>query len=123
MNLTPLDQAYQVHHGNPTMYISNKVQMINPKCIFCGDPNSNALMLKQDGGAFRQCGNQLCRKQFYSAGQTNNWQFTNNTTYKIQEQKQIPQQNQNQIQTQQIKEIQNNPYLPAEPNFITRFTN
>jgi len=46
-----------------------------------------------------------------------------NTTYKIQEQKQIPQQNQNQIQTQQIKEIQNNPYLPAEPNFITRFTN
>jgi hypothetical protein len=121
MNLTPLDQAYQVHHGNPVMYTTNKVQMINPKCIFCGDPNSNALMLKQDGGAFRQCGNQLCRKQFYSTG--HNWQFTNNTTYKIQEQEQKPkpQIQQNQIQTQQIKEILNNPYLPAEPNFITRF--
>ena len=118
MNLTPLEQAYQVHHGNPTMYISNKVQMINPKCIFCGDPNSIALMLKQDGGAFRQCGNQLCRKQFHSAGQTN-WQFKDNTTYINQEPKPKPQQNQ--IQTMPLRETQDNPYLPAEPNFITRF--
>lgn len=121
MNLTPLDQAYQVHHGNPTMYISNKVQMINPKCIFCGDSNSIALMLKQDGGVFRQCGNQFCRKQFNSTRQANNWQFTNNTTYQKQIPQQQQQQNQNQIQTQQIKEIQHNPYLPAEPNFISRF--
>lgn len=121
MNLTPLDQAYQVHHGNPVMYTTNKVQMINPKCIFCGDPNSIALMLKQDGGAFRQCGNQLCRKQFYSTGQTNNWQFTNNTTYKIQEQIPKPQIQQGQIQTMPLRERQNNPYLPTEPNFITRF--
>jgi len=124
MNLTPLDQAYQVHHGNPTMYVTNKVQMINPKCIFCGDPNSIALM-KQDGGAFRQCGNQMCRKQFNSSGQTNNWQFKNNTTYQIQEQpleKPKPQiQQSHQIQTMPIRETQNNPYLPAEPNFITRF--
>jgi len=120
MNLTPLDQAYQVHHGNPTMYISNKVQMINPKCIFCGDPNSIALMLKQDGGAFRQCGNQFCRKQFHSAGQANNWQFKDNTTYQKQIQQQ-PQIQQNQIQTMPLKETQDNPYLPAEPNFITRF--
>ena len=114
MNLTPLDQAYQVHHGNPAMYTTNKVQMINPKCIFCGDPNSIALMLKQDGGAFRQCGNQLCRKQFHSTGQANNWQFKDNTTY----QKQIQQ---NQIQTMPLRETQDNPYLPSEPNFITRF--
>ena len=90
--------------------------MINPKCIFCGDSNSIALMLKQDGGAFRQCGNQFCRKQFNSTRQANNWQFTNNTTYQTQQK-----QEQNQIQTQQIKEIQQNPYLPAEPNFISRF--
>jgi hypothetical protein len=115
MNLTPLDQAYQVHHGNPTMYTTNKVQMINPKCIFCGDPNSIALMLKQDGGAFRQCGNQLCRKQFHSTGQANNWQFKDNTTYIN---KQIQQ---NQIQTMPLRETQDNPYLPSEPNFITRF--
>lgn len=117
MNLTPLDQAYQVHHGNPTMYVTNKSQMINPKCIFCGDLNSTALMLKQDGGAFRQCVNQLCRKQFNSTRQANNWQFKDNTTY-INKQIQQPQQIQ-----QPLRETQGNPYLPAEPNFITRFTN
>jgi len=121
MNLTPLDQAYQVHHGNPTMYTTNKVQMINPKCIFCGDPNSIALMLKQDGGAFRQCVNQMCRKQFNSTGQTNNWQFKDNTTYINQQIQQPKPQLQKQIQTMPLRETQYNPYLPAEPNFITRF--
>lgn len=113
MNFTSLDQAYQVHHGNPTMYITNKTKTINPKCVFCGNTNTFPLMEKQDGGIFRQCSNQLCRKQFNSGGQVHNWQFKdNNTIFLNQTQPQVPQPQKQQIQ---------NPYLPQEPNFITRF--
>ena len=110
MNFTPLDQAYQVHHGNPSMYTTNKTQTVNPKCIFCSNTNTFPLMEKQDGGIFRQCGSQLCRKQFTSVS---NW------TSK-QQQQPISQQQQQQ-QQQPISQQQQNSYLPAEPNFITRF--
>lgn len=111
MNFTPLDQAYQVHHGNPSMYIQNKIQTINPKCIFCGNTNTSPLMEKQDGGIFRQCNSHLCRKQFSSS--QNNIRFVDNTPFNQQS---------NQIQQMPLIQQQSqNPYLPAEPNFITRF--
>lgn len=127
MNFTPLDQAYQVHHGNPNMYVSNHVRNVNPKCIFCSSQNSIALMEKHDGGALRQCGNPSCRKHF-NAIQSNNYQFTNNNTHlmskqPIQQQQQQPIQQQQQIQQMPLQEQkQPNPYLPSEPNFITRYT-
>jgi len=117
MNFTPLDQAYQVHHGNPSMYIQNKIQTVNPKCIFCSNTNTFPLMEKKDGGIFRQCGSQLCRKQFTSS--QNIIRFDNNSLNQIQ-----PQQQQQPNQIQQMPLIQQqsqNPYLPQEPNFITRF--
>ena len=125
MNFTPLDQAYQVHHGNPNMYVSNQVQNVNPKCIFCSSQNSIALMEKHDGGALRQCGNPSCRKHF-NAVQSNNYQFNNNNTHlmplQIQQLQQMPLQ---QMPLQQMplqQPTQTNPYLPSEPNFITRYT-
>ena len=120
MNFTPLDQAYQVHHGNPSMYTTNKTQTVNPKCIFCGNTNTSPLMEKQDGGIFRQCDNRSCRKQFTSStiSQANSWK-----PQQIQQIQQIPNQQQNLIQQMPIIQSQaaQNPYLPAEPNFITRF--
>jgi hypothetical protein len=116
MNFTPLDQAYQVHHGNPNMYVSNHVKNVNTKCIFCSSQNSIALMEKHDGGALRQCGNPSCRKHF-NAVQSNNYQFTNNNTHITPLQIQQPIQQMPIIQQQQP-----NPYLPSEPNFITRYT-
>lgn len=113
MNFTPLDQAYQVHHGNPSMYIQNKIQTINPKCIFCGNTNTFPLMEKKDGGIFRQCSSQLCRKQFTSS--QNSIRFDNASLNQIQQQP-------NQIQQMPLVQQQSqNPYLPQEPNFITRF--
>lgn len=111
MNFTPLDQAYQVHHGNPSMYTTNKIQTINPKCIFCGNTNTIPLMEKQDGGIFRQCSNQLCRKQFTST--KNDIRFDNASLNQIQS---------NQIQQMPLIQQTQNPYLPQEPNFITRFS-
>jgi len=114
MNFTPLDQAYQIHHGNPTMYNTNQSRAYNPKCIYCSNPNSIALMERQDGGAFRQCINQSCRKQFNSSSShLNNLQFKDNNTNLILQQQTIQQQT---IQQQ-------NPYLPSEPNFISKFNN
>jgi hypothetical protein len=124
MNFTPLDQAYQVHHGNPNMYVSNQVQNVNPKCIFCSSQNSIALMEKHDGGALRQCGNPSCRKHF-NAVQSNNYQFTNNNTHIMPKQQQMPLQQMPLQQPQQMplqEQRQPNPYLPSEPNFITRYT-
>jgi len=119
MNFTPLDQAYQVHHGNPNMYVSNHVRNVNPKCIFCSSQNSIALMEKHDGGALRQCGNPSCRKHF-NAIQSNNYQFTNNNTHLMSKQ---PIQQIQQVQQMPLQEQkQPNPYLPSEPNFITRYT-
>jgi hypothetical protein len=113
MNFTPLDQAYQVHHGNPSMYIQNKIQTVNPKCIFCSNTNTFPLMEKKDGGIFRQCSSQLCRKQFTSS--QNSIRFDNASLNQIQQQP-------NQIQQMPLVQQQSqNPYLPQEPNFITRF--
>ena len=113
MNFTPLDQAYQVHHGNPSMYIQNKIQTVNPKCIFCSNTNTFPLMEKKDGGIFRQCSSQLCRKQFTSS--QNSIRFDNDSLNQIQQQP-------NQIQQMPLVQQQSqNPYLPQEPNFITRF--
>jgi hypothetical protein len=119
MNFTPLDQAYQVHHGNPNMYVSNHVRNVNPKCIFCSSQNSIALMEKHDGGALRQCGNPSCRKHF-NAIQSNNYQFNNNNTHIMPKQTEQQQQQIQQMPLQEQK--QPNPYLPSEPNFITRYT-
>jgi hypothetical protein len=79
-------------------------------------------MEKQDGGIFRQCINQLCRKQFNSGGQVHNWQFKdNNTIFLNQEPIQQKQPIQPKQQIQPIEPQIYNPYLPQEPNFITRF--
>lgn len=61
---TPLDQAYQLHHVNPNTYSSLNTAKYSTTCMFCGNPNSIALMASQDRGAFRQCVNPSCRKQF-----------------------------------------------------------
>ena len=61
---TPLDQAYQLHHVNPNTYSSLNTAKYSTTCMFCGNPNSIALMANQDRGAFRQCVNPSCRKQF-----------------------------------------------------------
>ena len=42
MNLTPLENADQIHHGNPTMYKTNQILGYNPKCIYCSETNSIA---------------------------------------------------------------------------------
>jgi hypothetical protein len=116
MNFTPLDQAYQVHHGNPSMYTTNKIQTVNPKCIFCGNTNTFPLMEKQDGGIFRQCDSKLCRKQFTSStiSQANSWKPQ-------QPMQQQPMQQQPMQQQPMQQQQQQNPYLPTEPNFISRF--
>ena len=114
MNLTPLENAYQIHHGNPTMYKTNQILGYNPKCIYCSETNSIALMEKHDGGAFRQCGNQSCRKQFNSK-QFNNTQYVDNKTFIYQNQSTINNTNAS------INPNYKNQYLPSEPNFITKF--
>ena len=116
MNFTPLDQAYQIHHCNPIMYNSNQILTYNPKCIYCNHPRSIPLMEKQDGGAFRQCENQSCRKQFNSKQQTNT-NFKDNNTF-INYNNTNPNTNtKNPNPNQQTQ----NPYLPSEPKFISKF--
>ena len=61
---TPLDQAYQIHHVNPNTYNSLNTAKYSTTCMFCGNQQSVALMESQDRGAFRQCVNLSCRKQF-----------------------------------------------------------
>ena len=61
---TPLDQAYQIHHVSPNTYSSLNSAKYSSQCMFCGNQNSVPLMEKQDRGAFRQCMNPSCRKQF-----------------------------------------------------------
>lgn len=118
-NFTPLDQAYQLHHVSPNTYSSLYTAKYSPHCMFCGSHNSVPLMEKQDRGAFRQCANPSCRKQFQAtilSQPVANYQLSsqnpqNKTTY-LQSQPIQPTQ---QIQTQELRE-------PAfEPQFISKF--
>lgn len=76
MNYTSLDDAYTIHHINPKTYGGN-IQY-DPKCIFCSNPTSTALMTT-DGGAFRRC--LKCRKNFKANiinGAIHNFNFATN---------------------------------------------
>jgi hypothetical protein len=59
MNLTPLDDAFKIHHTEKSVY-SGAIKY-DTKCIFCGNMESISLM-NGDGGSFRQC--KKCRKNF-----------------------------------------------------------
>ena len=101
-NFTPLDQAYQIHHVNQNTYSSLNTAKYSPKCMFCGCQESVPLMASQDKGAFRQCINQSCRKQFQAtilSAPVANYQLS------------TQQQNQQQQQQQQNQ----------EPQFISKF--
>jgi transcription elongation factor Elf1 len=113
-NFTPLDQAYQIHHVNQNTYSSLNTAKYSPKCMFCGCQESVPLMASQDKGAFRQCINQSCRKQFQAtilSAPVANYQLS--TQQQVQNQQQ---QNQQQVQNQQQQQNQ-------EPQFISKFKN
>ena len=114
VNFTPLDQAYQLHHINPNTYSSLNTAKYSHCCMFCGSQNSVPLMEKQDNGAFRQCVNPTCRKQFQATILSQpiaNYQLST----QLQPQTQI--QTQNQIRTQEIREKETR----YEPHFISKF--
>lgn len=108
-NFTPLDQAYQLHHVNPGTYSSITTAKYSPRCMFCGNQNSVALMELQDRGAFRQCVNQSCRKQFQATiltpPVTNYQTSTSISTLPINQKNKNPQQ----------------PKTQYEPQFISKF--
>ena len=127
---TPLDQAYQIHHVNQNTYSSLNSAKYSPQCMFCGNQNSVPLMERQDRGAFRQCMNSSCRKQFQAtilSQPISNYQMSTqnpqNKTSQILEQSQIPiqEQSKSQVKTQELREsnIQNQGNL--EPQFISKF--
>jgi len=58
MNYTPLDDAFRIHHTNPQIF--NKSLAYSPKCIYCS--NNESIALLNDGGCFRRC--LKCRKEF-----------------------------------------------------------
>ena len=113
-NFTPLDQAYQIHHVNQNTYSSLNTAKYSPKCMFCGCQESVPLMASQDKGAFRQCINQSCRKQFQAtilSAPVANYQLS---TQQQNQQQQNQQQQQQQNQQQQQQQHQ-------EPQFISKF--
>lgn len=57
MNFTPLEQAYKIHHIDPTIY--SGTLFYSPICIFC---NYNQSIPLYSGGSFRQC--LKCKKHF-----------------------------------------------------------
>lgn len=133
---TPLDQAYQIHHVNSNTYSSLNNAKYSPQCMFCGNQNSVPLMERQDRGAFRQCTNPSCRKQFQAtilsqpiANYQMSTQNPQNKTSQILQQSQslqqsqipIQEQSQSQVKTQELREsnIQNQGNL--EPQFISKF--
>jgi transcription elongation factor Elf1 len=127
---TPLDQAYQIHHVNQNTYSSLNSAKYSSQCMFCGNQNSVPLMERQDRGAFRQCTNPSCRKQFQAtilsqpiANYQMSTQNPQNKTSQILQQSQIPiqEQSQSQVKTQELREsnIQNQGNL--EPQFISKF--
>lgn len=120
-HFTPLDQAYQTHHVNSNTYNSLYTAKYSPHCMFCGSHNSVPLMEQQDRGAFRQCSNPSCRKQFQAtilsqpvANYQQSTQNPQNKTSYIQSQSQ-PIQSIQSIQTQELRE----PVF--EPKFISKF--
>ena len=109
-NFTPLDQAYQLHHVNPNTYSSLNTAKYSPKCMFCGNQNSVALMELQDRGAFRQCVNPSCRKQFQAtilSAPVANYQTSTSTLQNIQRNENPKQPNKTQAQ--------------YDPQFISKF--
>ena len=114
-NFTPLDQAYQLHHINPNTYSSITTAKYSPICMFCGNKNSVSLMELQDRGAFRQCVNPSCRKQFQATILTppvTNYQTSTSTLP-------IIQRNENPKQPQQPQQPQQKTQF--EPQFISKF--
>ena len=120
---TPLDQAYQIHHVSQNTYSSLNSAKYSPQCMFCGNQNSVPLMERQDRGAFRQCTNPSCRKQFQAtilsqpiANYQMSTQNPQNKTSQI-----LQEQSQSQVKTQELREsnIQNQGNL--EPQFISKF--
>jgi transcription elongation factor Elf1 len=114
-NFTPLDQAYQVHHVNPNTYSSLNTAKYSSHCMFCGNHNSVPLMEKQDRGAFRQCTNSSCRKQFQAT-------ILSQPVANYQISTQLPNQQNPQIKNQEIRtqEIREKEFR-YEPNFISKF--
>lgn len=118
VNFTPLDQAYQIHHVNPNTYSSLNTARYSHHCMFCGSQNSVPLMESQDRGAFRQCINSTCRKQFQAtilSQPVPNYQMS--TQIQTQTQIKNPQIKNEQIRTQEIREKDTR----YEPNFISKF--
>jgi transcription elongation factor Elf1 len=114
-NFTPLDQAYQLHHINPNTYSSLNTAKYSSHCMFCGNHNSVPLMEKQDRGAFRQCTNSSCRKQFQAT-------ILSQPVANYQISTQLPNQQNPQIKNQEIRtqEIREKEFR-YEPNFISKF--
>ena len=118
VNFTPLDQAYQIHHVNPNTYSSLNTARYSHHCMFCGSQNSVPLMESQDRGAFRQCINSSCRKQFQAtilSQPVPNYQMS--TQIQTQTQIQSPEIKNPQIRTQEIREKETR----YEPHFISKF--
>jgi len=118
VNFTPLDQAYQIHHVNPNTYSSLNTARYSHHCMFCGSQNSVPLMESQDRGAFRQCINSSCRKQFQAtilSQPVPNYQMS--TQIQTQTQTQSPEIKNPQIRTQEIREKETR----YEPHFISKF--
>jgi hypothetical protein len=59
MNYTFLENAYTIHHSNPTSYNTNQIKY-SPICIYCSNPTSQPLL----GDSFRRC--DRCKKEFKS---------------------------------------------------------
>ena len=90
---TPLDQAYQIHHVNSNTYNSLNTAKYSTTCMFCGNQHSVALMESQDRGAFRQCVNPSCRKQFQAtilSAPVANYQMSTQQQQQQQQQHQQP---------------------------------
>ena len=119
INFTPLDQAYQIHHVNPNTYSSLNTARYSHHCMFCGSQNSVPLMESQDRGAFRQCINSSCRKQFQAtilSQPVPNYQMSTQIQTQTQTQTQTQIKN-SQIRTQEIREKETR----YEPHFISKF--
>jgi hypothetical protein len=112
---TPLDQAYQIHHVSPNTYSSLNSAKYSSQCMFCRNQNSVPLMERQDRGAFRQCINPSCRKQFQAT-------ILSQPSANYQKSTQNPQNKTSHfLETQELREsnIQNQGNL--EPQFISKF--
>ena len=62
MNYTNFVDAFNLDHVKQNTYTTKSI--FNPMCIYCSNKQSIPLMADKDGGAFRLCTNNACRKQF-----------------------------------------------------------